>query len=130
MLWLSYGSAMAQLWLSYGSAMAQLWLSYGSAMAQLWLSYAIAMRLLCDCYAIAMRLLCLSYDRFHIGNADRSIIADRNGWRGSLRASLSILLRARYCRAASALRTCRPMGLAGRPFLAVLALSPTICRMA
>ncbi len=43
------------------------------------------------------------------------MIADRTGWRGSLRASLSILLRARYRRAASALRMARGTGLAGRP---------------
>ena len=52
------------------------------------------------------------------------MIADRKGWRGSRRASFSSLLRARYRRAASALRTWRGTGLAGRPRLRLVS-SPT-----
>jgi hypothetical protein len=54
------------------------------------------------------------------------MIADRKGWRGSRRASFSILLRARYRRAASACRMARGTGLAGRPRLGVHFASPTM----
>ena len=49
---------------------------------------------------------------------------ERSGWRGSRRASFSSLLRARYRRAASALRMVRGTRLAGRPRLRLVS-SPT-----